>query len=534
MEDLSFKDYFQIYIKSGAPIISIVTNEVDRATSHLKSITNEINTSLQDKKDVDDFLKEHGYNFFVWDMIKGFSDGKNTISNTTNANKALDHICHKDTAPGIFVFQNFHLVWETNKPRYIQIFRDVAEHAKYNNKNIILIGCENKIPNELKDIIVNLSFSLPTISELKKYIKEYSKNHELKLSEKKLDEISNASLGLTMNELDTALYVSYVLNKGKDIDKKIIFREKSNKIKHTGFLEYIKSDRSIEHIGGMGALKEGAEDVAYVMNNLNKALDYGIKMPKGLLLIGLAGSGKTLFAKAISNILGLPLYRSDLGRVFGSRVGQSEGQTRELISLMDSLAPCIIMWDEMEKMFSGMEGSGHTDGGVTSRLTSDLLYWLNEKKTQVYVVGTINNVDMGLSSAHIRAGRFDSTFFVDAPSEEARKQIFKIHLKLAKKEVKNYDIDELAKISNDYTGAEIEEAIHTGMKKSFRQNRMLTNDDVKWGLTRVTPIVQLKPKETEALRKWAKQSGAINADVIENNKEVEAWNDDKKPRKAYV
>jgi SpoVK/Ycf46/Vps4 family AAA+-type ATPase len=186
----------------------------------------------------------------------------------------------------------------------------------------------------------------------------------------------------------------------------------------------------------------------------------------------------------------------------------------------------------MEKMFSGMESSGRSDGGVTSRVTSDLLYWLQEKTEPVYVVGTINNIDMGLSGAHIRAGRWDGMFWFDAPSPEDREDIFNIHISKVGRKPNKFDIKELVKASNQYTGAEIETAIGTAMKRTFKLGKEFDTKDILWGLTQVNPITKTKEKEIEGLRKWAKESGAKSASGVAKAKTVETWMTEE-PRKIH-
>jgi hypothetical protein len=320
------------------------TGETDRATGELKRLTEEINKTLPNTK-ADKWLVENGYDFMTWDIVEGWKNEKENIKNTTAPGSALEHILKDDTKAGIYVMHNFHLLWDTNKPRFIELFHKLANHNKYNYKHLFLVGNTSNIPIEIKDIVVNISFDMPSKEEIRDYIEKYCNNLGTKETKKNIEAVADAATGMTINEVENALYVSVVTNQGKKINRDLIFEEKARKVRQSGLLEYIKSDETIENVGGLSALKEQIADTAHIFNNFDKAKAYGLKMPKGVLLVGIPGGGKTLSAKAIANLFGVPLFRSDLGRVFGGIVGESENNVRELTKLMSSLSPCVILWD---------------------------------------------------------------------------------------------------------------------------------------------------------------------------------------------
>lgn len=523
-KNLSFQEYLNVYIKSATPIISVDTCEIDRATAEIKLLVDKSNESIakrvRDNSETapkNQCLRENGYAFKTWDVINGWSDSDgNRIKGTASAVQALHWLLSTECNAGVYVMHNFHLIWDTSRALFIQLFRLISEHSKYNHKHIILVGLE-RVPEELRNTVISLSFNLPVKEELEKYIADCCEELNKKETKKDIELIAEAAVGMTLNEIENAIFVSAVVNPDKKLDRGVIFEEKAQKIKQSGLLEYVKSDETINTAGGLDTLKRHIESTAYIFHNFEKATRYGLKPPKGVLLAGLAGTGKSLFSKIIANTFQVPLFRSDLGRLFGGLVGETERNVRELIKLVTSLAPCCLLMDEIEKMFAGNESSGRSDSGVTSRVTASLLYWLQEKKEPIYVIGTMNSVSLSMSSAHIRSGRWDGRFWFDLPTEQEREQIFCIHLHKVGRKANKYDVSKLAKISNQYTGAEIENAIYAGMKVAFKENRDFDTNDIIFGLSQETPIAKIKESEVESMRKWARESGIIPASGLMNN-----------------
>jgi SpoVK/Ycf46/Vps4 family AAA+-type ATPase len=249
---------------------------------------------------------------------------------------------------------------------------------------------------------------------------------------------------------------------------------------------------------------------------------FGLDAPKGVLLLGIQGCGKSLTAKAIAATWQFPLLRFDMGKVFGGIVGQSEGNIRTALQVAQALAPCVLWIDEIEKGMAGMGSSGQTDGGTTARVVGTLLTWMQEKREPVFVVATANRIDM-LPPELLRKGRFDEIFFVDLPTREIRKEILGIHLRKKDRNPDDFDLDALATASVGFSGAELEEAVREGLYEAFAHARGLTTEDIASALVKTFPLSQTMREEIDDLRKWAQVRARLASSVV-----PEGLPDDKK------
>jgi SpoVK/Ycf46/Vps4 family AAA+-type ATPase len=275
--------------------------------------------------------------------------------------------------------------------------------------------------------------------------------------------------------------------------------EKRQIISQTEILEFQGTTSQFTDIGGLETLKNWLATRKESFSE--KAKIYGLPAPRGLLLAGIQGTGKSLTAKAIANEWQLPLLRLDIGRLFGGIVGESESRVRQMIQLSEALAPCILWIDEIDKAFSEQTKGG--DSGTTNRVLGTFITWLSEKKSQVFIVATANNFSV-LPLEIIRKGRFDEIFFVGLPILDERKQIFKVFLtRLRPTQLNTFDLSLLAKKSEGFSGAEIEQAIVEGMLMAFNEKREFTTDDVLLGLKQIIPLSQIEPERTKQLQDWA-------------------------------
>src|SRR5690606_20433593 len=240
--------------------------------------------------------------------------------------------------------------------------------------------------------------------------------------------------------------------------------EKQQIIRKSGLLEYYPATESFDSVGGLAALKDWLNKRSVAFGE--EAREFGLPAPKGILMLGVQGCGKSLCAKAVSSLWQLPLLRFDMGRMFGSLVGSSEENVRKSIAVAESVAPAILWVDEIDKAFAGSQGSGSTDGGTTARVFGTFLTWLSEKTAPVFVVATANDISQ-LPPELMRKGRLDEIFFVDLPTEEEREEIFRIHLSRRKREPENFDLAELVAGSKEFSGAEIEQAIISALYDAF-------------------------------------------------------------------
>ena len=279
----------------------------------------------------------------------------------------------------------------------------------------------------------------------------------------------------------------------------LILEEKRQSIRQTQILDYYPATEQISDIGGLDNLKDWLLRRGGAFSDRARA--YGLPHPRGLLLVGIQGTGKSLTAKAIAHHWHLPLLRLDVGRLFAGLVGESESRTRQMIGLAEALAPCILWIDEIDKAFAGVDGRG--DSGTTSRVFGTFINWLAEKTTPVFVVATANNIQ-ALPPEMLRKGRFDEIFFVGLPTQEEREAIFSVHLShLRPHNLKNYDIKRLAYETPDFSGAEIEQTIIEAMHIGFSQNRDFTTEDILEAASQIVPLARTAKEQIGFLQNWA-------------------------------
>ena len=392
--------------------------------------------------------------------------------------------------------------------------RDLIPTLKTSNarKNVIFISPELNIPESLQKDIVIYDFPLPNLEDIKERLnKMISVNKRIdinELTEEDKDKLCKAALGLTMQEAENAFALAMVqdgkLNKD---DIGIILEEKMQVIRKTGMLEYIQTDLGIDDIGGLDNLKK------WLLKRNNswseRAKKYCIPAPKGVLVTGIPGCGKSLTAKAMSTIWQLPLLRLDLGKIFSGIVGSSEENMRKAIATVEAVAPAILWVDEIEKGLNGVSSSN--DSGVSSRIFGTFLTWMQEKTAPVFVIATANNISK-LPPELLRKGRFDEIFFVDLPTLTEREEIFKVHLAKRLKDeevcanVKANDkklISDLAQKTEGFIGSEIEQAVISALCDAFFENRALEIDDFNKAIENTVPLSKTQKESILAIREWA-------------------------------
>jgi SpoVK/Ycf46/Vps4 family AAA+-type ATPase len=284
----------------------------------------------------------------------------------------------------------------------------------------------------------------------------------------------------------------------------LIFTEKKQIISQTQILEFCTSNVKLSDIGGLINLKKWLKRRSEALTQ--KAALYGLPCPRGLLLVGVQGTGKSLTAKAIANDWNLPLLRLDVGKLFGGIVGESESRMRQMIQLSEAIAPCILWIDEIDKALSGLDSKG--DSGTTSRVLATFITWLAEKSSSVFVVATANNIQ-ALPPELLRKGRFDEIFFLGLPSEEEKELIFKVHIsKLRPKSWDKYDIKLLSKMAKNFSGAEVEESIIEAMHIAFSENREFVTEDILKVIEQSVPLAYVNKEKIGELQDWA-SSGQI-------------------------
>jgi len=324
------------------------------------------------------------------------------------------------------------------------------------------------------------------------------------------ERIVKASLGLSGNQAERVFLKCITINGNLDersID--LILYEKKQMISETPALEFFPVTETIGSVGGLEALKSWIKkrERAFTI----EARDYGLPTPKGILLVGIPGTGKSLVAKAISGLWKMPLLRLDVGAIFGGLVGQSEENIRTAISISETIAPCILWIDEIEKGLFGQNRYDRGDSGVTARVSATLLTWLQEKTSSVFVVATANDIK-GFALEELRMGRFDSIFFLDLPDEKERREIFKVHLEKKRPVIRNYDIPYLSSLTEGYTGAEIEQIIIETMHNAFNEDgRDFVTEDIVKTINNVIPSSEMMKEKIDELRVWVESKRVRSA-----------------------
>lgn len=362
---------------------------------------------------------------------------------------------------------------ELDNPKVIAYMKRIAENNLYNENysaTIFIISEVTVIPRELENYITIFDIPLPTIDEIRGIIRAFITDMEIEVDADTIDEIALSFKGLNEFQIRQILTLAYqdggCITRG---DKALILKEKEQFIKKSGMLEIVNFSESIEDIGGLENLKDWLYRKAFIFRELDKAIKFGVDVPKGIMIIGMPGCGKSLTAKATASLFEIPLVRLDVGRLLGKYVGESEENMRNALKLSEAISPCVLWIDEIEKAFAGVGGEG---GGndVTTRLFGQFLTWMQEKENTVFIVATANDISR-LPPEFLRKGRFDELFFVDLPNGTERRKILEIHLKKRKKWNENIDSIALIKETEGYNGADLEAVVKDTIERAFIEGR---------------------------------------------------------------
>ncbi len=486
------------------PYIYLTTWEEDRAIGLIKKIAGS-EKLIRVPREV-----------YIWTQTNGFMlDGKK-IDGTNSADKAIDFIrdCSKNA---VFVMCDFHVYFGVKGRQVdynvVRRLRDSIGELKTSKfrKNVIFLASELLIPETMQKEITIVDMPLPTLEEIKaKLNKMITQNKQIdtsELNEEAKERLCKAALGLTLQEAENAFALAMV-NDGKidGQDLSVILSEKMQVIKKTGILEFINTDIKIADVGGLENLKNWLKK----RNNSwsESAKQYCLPAPKGVLITGVPGCGKSLTAKAMSAVWQLPLLKLDFGKIFSGIVGSSEENMRKAIKTAEAVAPSILWVDEIEKSLSGLNSNG--DSGTSSRIFGTFLTWMQEKTAPVFVIATANNIN-SLPAELLRKGRFDEIFFVDLPTMREREEIFKLHLS---KRLKDKDVSsklqlndelykQLAQMTEGFVGAEIEQVVITALYEAFFNKRPLEFSDLTNTIKNVVPLSVTQKEQILAIRQWA-------------------------------
>jgi SpoVK/Ycf46/Vps4 family AAA+-type ATPase len=486
------QEELSILIQAQYPLIYLVTSEEERAEQAIALIAEQ----KPEKK------------LFVWTLTGGILEYGGTGSpqnGTTSPEMALGFAIRQHD-PAIFVFKDLHpFLQDGGSAAVIRCVRDAVAAFRGTQKTIILMSPLQQIPIELEKEVAVLDFALPSMKELESVLnQQLALTRGKALTDETREKLIKAALGLTKDEAEKVYRKAQVTaNKLTEAEIEIVLSEKKQLVKRNGILKYIEDDETLASVGGLDELKHWLTQRSNAFTE--RAREYGLPQPKGMLILGVPGCGKSLIAKTTARLWGLPLLRLDMGRVYnGSTVGKSEANLRAALKTAESISPAILFIDELDKAFGGAGGSSDSDGGTSSRIFGSFLTWMQEKTSPVFVMATANRVER-LPSEFLRKGRFDEIFFVDLPTAEERGDIFKIHLMKRRREIDRFDLAQLANVCDGFSGAEIEQALIAAMYEAFAQEREFTQLDIIAACRATMPLSKTMTEQVTALRDWARQ-----------------------------
>lgn len=492
----SVGDELELLIRARYPIIYVVTWEEGRVERRLREIAAKRNKEL-----------------FCWSVTSGLmksgSQGKAVKpKGLADPVEALETVIdYKE--PAIYLFKDFHpfVRGRDANVAVIRKMREVAQALSDSYKTLVLTSPFLDVAPDLEKDVSILDFALPVAADFERLLQricdDVSENTRLQieLAPEARERLIQAALGLTLQEAEN-VFAKTIVKDGKLTadDISLVFSEKQQIIRKSGLLEYYDSNTDTNDIGGLELLKEWLSKRSTAFSE--QARRFGLPPPKGVLLVGVQGCGKSLCAKAVSRMWNMPLLRFDMGRMFSSLVGSSEENIRRAIAVAESIAPVVLWADEIDKAFSGSQGSGSSDGGTTARVMSTFLTWLSEKQKAVFVMATANNISQ-LPPELMRKGRLDEIFFVDLPNREERRQILTIHVGKRGRNPCAFDLDQLTEASEGFSGAELEEAVISSLYDVFYLNKELDTADLLKSIRETVPLSRTMAEGISALRAWA-------------------------------
>jgi SpoVK/Ycf46/Vps4 family AAA+-type ATPase len=519
---VTFADTLDEAFKARLPLLYIETGEEVRAISAIADAA---------------AAQRNARALWTWTSALGLTgpDGK-TVANTANPARALQHVAGSQD-PGVFVFCDLHAYFGTEHrggdPAIVRTVRETALEFRHGDvsRTLVITAPVRVIPPELDELTHLLDFPLPTAAEIRELLDTMIDNNASGGGRIKVDaddaareQLVHAALGLSMAEAENA-FARAMVNDGRlsADDIGIVLDEKRQVVRKSGVLEFVKSDLDLDDVGGLNNLKRwlSRRDGSW----LGDARDYGLPAPKGVLITGVPGCGKSLTAKATAASWGLPLLRLDIGRIFSGLVGSSEQNLRTAIATAEAVAPCILWVDEIEKGFSNTTGQG--DSGTTARVFGTFLTWMQEKKQPVFVVATANNID-ALPPEFLRKGRFDEIFFVDLPTAHEREVIWTLQIQARATDANGLadivsdpaTIAALVAASENHSGAEIEQAVVAALYEGYSTRGSVTTEMLQHVVDTMIPLAVTQAEEVQRIRAWATQravraTGAEDLDAAE-------------------
>ncbi|HZM81467.1 MAG TPA: AAA family ATPase [Candidatus Limnocylindrales bacterium] len=496
-------DEIKLYLRARVPLIVLVTVEEQRALDVLDQVRRD---------------RDHGADLVTWDIADRFrSKAGRAMPDAATPEAALDKIREmvgkeKDRAD-LYVLKDFHEFWGKS-PATKRKVRNLAHHLVYTRASLIVTMPVRDVPTELSDDLVLVDLPLPDAVALRRQLDDLIGNTSgvrSELTPHGRARLAQAALGLTSTQAARAFAKAIVRDQVLDEqDIQAVLEEKKAVIRRSQALEFYSADETPDDVGGLEVLKHWLELRERAFGE--EAAAYGLPAPKGVALIGIPGTGKSLTAKMVGGLWRLPLLRLDVGALFGSLVGESEERVRRALDLAETVAPCVLWIDELEK---SLASGGSGDGGTSQRVFGTILTWMQEKTKPVFVVATANDV-CSLPPEMLRRGRFDEIFFLDLPTEAERREIISVHLRKRGRDVRSFDLAHLGRVSDGYVGAELEQAVIDAMYRAFSDNgRDITTEDVALAIAQLVPLSRSQREVIEGLRAWLREGRAKSASFAE-------------------
>jgi len=488
---MKFTDELTLLLKARYPVIFINTIEEDRVEYVIRKY---IKTSLN-------------RSIYSWDFVDGYTNNPNNEGfakrNPLQALELIERLTSE--TPAIFLLKDFNrFLTDISISRKL---KNIGRILKLQPKTIIIIGSDFNIPKELQDLITIIQFQLPNQAEIIQELTRLINSLNIKIDSELFENLAQTCQGLSLERIRRVL--SKIIATHKTIDKNsisILLSEKKQIISQTEILEYCSVNNKIVNIGGIKILKEWLKKRKTSFSI--QAANYGLPTPRGLLLVGIQGTGKSLTAKAIAHSWSMPLLRLDIGRLFAGLVGASEAKARETIQYAESMAPCVLWIDEIDK---GFGGDARSDGGTSQRVLANLLTWMAEKKSAVFVVATANGIDR-MPGELLRKGRFDEIFLLDLPTLQERFKILELHLKQRRPNL-ILPIDTVASRTEGFSGAELEQTVIEAMHHAFSERRELLETDLILASTQLIPLSKTAKEQLHFLKDWASSGRARPASL---------------------
>ncbi|WP_028951333.1 AAA family ATPase [Synechococcus sp. CC9616] len=494
MSSVTWTAQLDLLIRSRTPLIWIRSSEESRVEALMLQATQRLQRRLAH-----------------WDFIEGLNGVLNTDGLGARQPMAVLQWLQQleDGSPTVLLVKDFHRFCDD--PGIARMLRNLSTHLRSTPHTLVLCTGGWNPPADLEEAITLLDLPLPEAEDLRQLLTSIASGSGAPLDPSVLEELTQACSGLS--ELRVRQVAARALARrgrlGAD-DLMEVLDEKRQTIARSEVLEFCNSENGTEAIGGLDALKAWLEQRHQAFSE--DARRFGLPLPRGVLLVGPQGTGKSLTAKAIAGSWSMPLLRLDVGRLFAGLVGASEARTRETIQRAEAMAPCVLWIDEIDK---GFGGDGRSDGGTSQRVLASVLTWMAEKSSPVFVVATANGIDR-LPPELLRKGRFDEIFLLNLPSSEERRSILNLHLGRRRPGL-SLPLDTVVSRSEGFSGAELEQTVIEAMHLAFAERRELMEADLIRAASQLIPLSRTASEQLETLKQWAAEGRARPASIATRN-----------------